>query len=677
MADTVTISTEEYQKLKDQLASLTKSVGQTTPRIDGYSIALNKAGSVLSNFGSGMGDLAKAAITGNEKLTAYTSAIGKAGKDIPGFQKLIAGGGGAIAQFIDDTGGAFKELANTGIRGANGLSDVAKYAAAAGIQTDKLAGFIRNNEQAFRTMGSTGANAAENFSRMSLSFRSDTKNYSQGLRQLGYGTEEINEALVGFAAINRTQYLENLKTGQSQNKAAFKFATELDRMSQITGENRKQLMKDMDAKRRDGRVQAFLRTQTGEMGDAILQTSTMLGKMDKGAQALVEDIMIQGSATKESAAAAAFYGQDVIDAAQRMREAQKAGDTKAYAKAQEDLIAGMTAAQNDQSKINAAQYRVSGGFISSMQDSIGAFTEFNDRVKAKAAELGLDVNNAQDLAKASRALMQDIVKAQGSAGVKDGKVEVAQDKMTATYAAATDAISLTSSALKTELVEGAREAANSLGKDLPQGINNATGKMIDVLTKNAGQIREAMYSDSANTVSGTDISKVPGADVNAVQGATSQAGLAMERGSDLTNQLIVTLEELNRTLGKLSTSINPKGNFMGGTAFGDMLNMVGEQGPEFITPNANSLVVTAKQMADKMRPQMESMAAQMQPQMESMAENMKANAPKIASAMNRSSKEIDFEQLFAGQNQQVAQTNKLLEQVVRYIKKNGSDLQRI
>lgn len=677
MADTVTMTAEEFQKLKDQLAGNSTSLGKNTSKLDGYSIALDKAGSVLNNFGSGMGDLAKAAITGNEKLTAYTNAIGNAGKDIPGFQKLIGGGGGAIAQFIDDTGGAFKELANTGIRGAHGLSDVAKYAAAAGIQTDKLAGFIRNNEQAFRTMGSTGANAAENFSRMSLSFRSDTKNYSQGLRQLGYGTEEINEALVGFAAINRTQYLENLKTGQSQNKAAFKFATELDRMSQLTGENRKQLMKDMDAKRRDGRVQAFLRSQTGEMGDAILQTSTMLGKMDKGAQALVEDIMIQGSATKESAAAAAFYGQDVIDAAQRMREAQKAGDTKAYAKAQEDLVAGMTAAQNDQSKINAAQYRVSGGFISSMQDSIGAFTEFNDRVKAKAAELKLDVNNAQDLAKASRALMQDIVKAQGSAGVKDGKVEVAQDKITATYAAATDAISLTSSALKTELVEGAREAANALGKDLPQGINNATGKMIDILTKNASQIREAMYSDSANTTSGMDISKVPGADVNAVQGATSQAGLAMERGSDLTNQLIVILEELNRTLGKLATNINPKGNFMGGTAFGNMLNMVGEEGPEFITPNANSLVVTARQMADKMRPQMESMAAQMKPQMESMAENMKANAPKIASATNRSFKEIDFEQFFAGQNQHQAQTNKLLEQVVRYIKKNGSDLQRI
>jgi len=56
---------------------------------------------------------------------------------------------------------------------------------------------------------------------------------------------------------------------------------------------------------------------------------------------------------------------------------------------------------------------------------------------------------------------------------------------------------------------------------------------------------------------------------------------------------------------------------------------------------------------------------------------MKANAPKIASSMNRASKEVDFEVLFNGQNQQMAQTNKLLEQVVRAIKKNGGDLQLV
>jgi 3-methyladenine DNA glycosylase AlkD len=106
-----------------------------------------------------------------------------------------------------------------------------------------------------------------------------------------------------------------------------------------------------------------------------------------------------------------------------------------------------------------------------------------------------------------------------------------------------------------------------------------------------------------------------------------------------------------------------------------MLNLVGEEAPEFITPNANSLVVTAKQMADKMRPQLKQFADEATPQMESIAENMKANAPKIAT--NRGSKEVDFEMLFNGQSQQVAQTNKLLEQVVRAIKKNGGDLQLV
>jgi methyl-accepting chemotaxis protein len=86
-------------------------------------------------------------------------------------------------------------------------------------------------------------------------------------------------------------------------------------------------------------------------------------------------------------------------------------------------------------------------------------------------------------------------------------------------------------------------------------------------------------------------------------------------------------------LSGLINSINPQGNFMGGTAIGGMMNLVGEQGPEFIMPNANSLVATAKQFADKARPQMEQMAASMGPQMEQMASQMRPQMEDMAQQM--------------------------------------------
>jgi len=678
-------TTEELQadldKIKAELAYFQKQSYEAGRASGEYGKMLKGiTGGVLPGLTKGLTSLGAAAISGDERITTYANAIGDLSKEVPIFGSLLSKGGGLVAQFIDDTAGSFKDLAQSGFQFEGGMSVVAQAASEAGLSVKDFGRFAKDNSSMLRTLAGESGQAAVRFARMSAEFSQDSRNFSQGLRQIGFSTDEINESLIGFAAINRTTYLQNLKAGTSQNKAAFKFATELDRMSQLTGENRKQLMKEMDAKRRDGRVQAFLRTQTGEMGDAITKTSAMLGSMDKGAQALVEDILIQGSATKESAAAAAFYGKGVTDAAQEMRAAQQAGDTEAYAAAQKKLIIEIAKAQNDQEKIRVATYRTSGGYIQGLQGMVGNFTDTNDRIKAEQAEMENIHKRKVSIEEATASLLEKGLIRQKQAGVdgKDGKTTAAQDTMTATYAAATDAISNTSRVLKTEMVTSVRTAANSLGKDLPDAINETALKLRDGVKDHSTKIRDALLSEDTNFTAGSSIIGKSRASAHAKLGATAQAGFEQERTTTGLNQkLIDVISQLNITLTKLNANINKDGNFMGGTAFGDMLNLVGEKGPEFITPNANSLVVTAKQMADKMRPQMESMASQMQPEMESIAENMKANAPKIASSMNRASKEVDFEMLFNGQNQQMAQTNKLLEQVVRAIKKNGGDLQLV
>ena len=116
--------------------------------------------------------------------------------------------------------------------------------------------------------------------------------------------------------------------------------------------------------------------------------------------------------------------------------------------------------------------------------------------------------------------------------------------------------------------------------------------------------------------------------------AAAQAGLGQESTvNGLPPELVASLGDLSDVLSGLLNNINPSGRFMGGTAIGGMMNMVGEQGPEFIMPNANSLVATAKQFADKARPQMEQMAASMGPQMEQMASQMRPQMEDMAQQM--------------------------------------------
>ena len=471
---------------------------------------------------------------------------------------------------------------------------------------------------------------------MSKEFREDTSNYSQGLRRLGFSTEEINESLVGFAAINRTQYLENARTGTSQNRSAMEFALQMDRMAQLTGENRKELQKEMDAKRRDGRVQAYLRTETGALADQISSSLSTVGSMDKNAQALLEDILVQGSVTKESAAAAAFYGTEVTNAAHAMRAAQQAQDPEAYAAAQQRFINEMAVAQNDTERLRVARYRTDSAYINNIQDSIGSFTGINDRIAAQLAESGIDMEkaSASQIRAAMTAIQNQGVVAQTAAGVTEaGAVDGVGDGLTNTASSVTDAINTVSGATREQLVNVLTTQVGPSLRGFSTDVDATAQSLITTIESLGGGLSGALNGqDTGSVVEGVTVDNQTTMRQQAA--AAAQAGLGQESTvNGLPPELVASLGDLSDVLSGLLNNINPSGRFMGGTAIGGMMNMVGEQGPEFIMPNANSLVATAKQFADKARPQMEQMAASMGPQMEQMASQMRPQMEDMAQQM--------------------------------------------
>lgn len=589
----------------------------------------------LSNATSGLTGFAGAALSGEESLTKYTSHIGTMVSGLGGIGSALSGSLDLVAGYIDNTTGTFQKITGAGFQLEDGLTGVGRQAARSGMQIEQFGKFVTDNGDMLRTMGGTGSQAIQTFATMSKSFREDTNNYSQGLRRLGYSTDEINESLVAFSAINRTQYLENMRTGQSQNRSAMEFALQMDRMAQLTGENRKELQKEMDAKRRDGRVQAYLRTETGALADQISSSLTTVGAMDKNAQTLLEDILVQGSVTGESAAAASFYGQEVTAAAHAMRAAQQAQDPEAYAAAQQRFLAGMAVAQNDQERLRVARYRSESGYINNIQDSIGNFTGMNDRLASVLAESGVDIENAsaEQIRAAMRSIDASTVAAQTAAGVTpDGAQDGVGDGMTNAQASLADAINTVSGVVREQMVNVISNQVNPGLLRLSTAVDQTAVDMRTSATTLGTALDAAMTgNDSVTATQGATTGPASAAQTAA---AASGAGAAQESEHNrLPPDLVAALGNLEDVLAGLLNNINPRGNFLGGSAIGGMMNMVGEQGPEFIVPNANSLIATAKQFADKARPQMEQMAASMGPQMEQMANQMRPQMESMANQM--------------------------------------------
>ena len=591
----------------------------------------------LGSAARGLGGFAAAALSGEEKLSSYTSHIGTMTSGLGAAGDVISGSFGVIAGYVDNTTATFQKISGAGFQLEDGLTGVGKQSARSGMQIEQFGKFVNDNSDMLRTMGSSGTGAIKAFGDMSKEFREDTSNYSQGLRRLGFSTEEINESLVGFAAINRTQYLENARTGTSQNRSAMEFALQMDRMAQLTGENRKELQKEMDAKRRDGRIQAYLRTETGALSDQISKSLTQTNAMfGSHAQALVEDILVQGSVTKESAAAAAFYGTEVTNAAHAMRAAQQAQDPAAYEAAQNRLLVGMAAATSDTEKLRVARYRTDSSYINSIQDMIGSSTGITDRINSRLAEQGIaadEATQAQRDAAMSFINSQGLV-AQAAAGVtRAGAVDGQGDGVTNAAASLTDAINTVSGATREQLVNVLSQQVGPSLRGFSSSVDETAQSLITTVESLGGGLSGALNGrDTGSVVEGVTVDNQTTMRQQAA--AAGEAGLNQESTVNrLPPELVASLGDLSDVLSGLLNNINPSGNFMGGTAIGGMMNMVGEQGPEFIMPNANSLVATAKQFADKARPQMERMAASMGPQMEQMASQMRPQMEDMAQQM--------------------------------------------
>lgn len=589
---------------------------------------------------TGIGSFAAAALSGEEKLSSYTTHIGTMLTGFGGAGRFLTGSLGVITNYIDDATGSFQQISRSGFQLEDGLTGVGVQASRSGMQLQQFGKFVTDNSDMMRGLGSNGSSAIQAFATMSKNFREDSANYSQGLRRLGYSTEEINESLVSFAAINRTEYLTTARSTGARNRAAMEFALQMDRMAQLTGENRKELQKEMDAKRRDGRIQAFLRTEAGAMSDQINKSLTQTNRLfGSHAQALVEDILVQGSVTQESAAAAAFYGTEVTNAAYAMRAAQQADDSEGYAAAQRALINAMATATSDTSRIGVARIRSESGYINSIQDMIGSSTTITDQVNARLAEQGIAASEAT---RAQRDAAMDFIQTQAAATqaaagtTAEGAQDGVGDGVTNAASSLVDSINVVSGAVREQLVN---VLSNQVGPSL-SNFSKTIDDYSDGIVRRTNLYGNATVgaNDGSSSVEATEGATIGRASADQTFNAANASGAVQEGELNrLPPDLVQQLQSLREVVAGLVNNINPEGNFLGGTAIGGMMNMVGEQGPEFIVPNANSLIATAKQFADKARPQMEQMAASMGPQMEQMANQMRPQMEQMANQMRSGS----------------------------------------
>ena len=321
-----------------------------------------KATEFVKQFGA-------AAVKGSGKIDDLTAAFkGRFG----GLGDAVVSVGSALQANID----VFRTLSNVGAAFGQNLVTLRETAAAAGLPIEDFTKFIQNNAPALAAFYGSASEGAVAFSRLSRQFR--TLNLEQ-LAPLGLTVEDFNDALLAQLNISRLTGSIDLRDTRAQSMAATSLVLEMDKMAKLTGQSRKQLMKDAQDQMRRANFMAFMNKQTPEAQTQILAFTAAIKKIAPELEdGILDTLAAGGNATTDAAVALMQNMNGVgnvttlltnrsIDAGQAIQMLKK-----------EAILSG-------ESFRDITQYG-NVPFLMSMQNGVNELAKFEGKIKTVSAE---------------------------------------------------------------------------------------------------------------------------------------------------------------------------------------------------------------------------------------------------------------------------------------------------
>jgi hypothetical protein len=248
---------------------LTTSVSSIQQNVGGMQMAFNLQNrelesqiSLLQRLSAGAtaAAVALATIPGWQSKAAAGALEGAAAaaKATEGLVKLEAEGLLILQTELAKTNAAFKVMTASGALFADGMTDIRKGAADAGLDLGDFAKITASNSEALARLGGTVTQGVKRFSDVNLNM----VKYREGLQNLGISTDQQAEGTIEYMGIlQRSGQLES-KSSADIAKGTADYLTNLRAVSAFTGEDAKKAA----ARARDASAQLAVQKKLNEMG---------------------------------------------------------------------------------------------------------------------------------------------------------------------------------------------------------------------------------------------------------------------------------------------------------------------------------------------------------------------------------------------------------------------------
>ncbi len=299
-------ATEEQQKQAKELTDAQKKLIQTQKEAEEAAEKQKQAyaalGDVMSSFTStvlktatGMTNLLSSLANMGDSLTSAAQSLSA----IPVVGGAVASVFGAVASAAEKTYKSLQQASSVGASFGGSMTEMINSATTAGLTFDQFSGIISRTGQDLALLGGTTGEGAKRVAAMGKAIKGT--DLERNLTSMGYSTEQINEGLAKYGGmLARTGAAQNMTNAQL-TKATGDYLTNLDAVSRLTGQNKKDIEAEREARLRDAQVRAMLAGKSAEEQEAI---NKLLDTIPAEHRAGMKEILATGTATSDAGRAA-------------------------------------------------------------------------------------------------------------------------------------------------------------------------------------------------------------------------------------------------------------------------------------------------------------------------------------------------------------------------------------
>ena len=274
------LSNIEIKKLINGNKSLKKHQNENIDNLKKINVTYSKLDDNLRAVRSSLRTFGSAAYAGTGSISEFTESLR---------------GSSTVLNFVADLGKTFdvnaetfRGLAEVGGNFNQSIVQMRNAAAQAALPLDDFAKLVRDNSTTLAALYGTTTQGAIGIAGLGDALRTQA---TPELASLGFTVDEINETLITNLDRQRRTGIFDRMTDQQRVQSAANFAKELDRLAKLTGQQRSELRAQLDQQASNARFAAFIRTQDDDTQRRLSGFAATIGAVSPMLSEGMEDLI--------------------------------------------------------------------------------------------------------------------------------------------------------------------------------------------------------------------------------------------------------------------------------------------------------------------------------------------------------------------------------------------------